>query len=83
MQIDITTCFAANQLDHASRLITARANRLGITTGQLLTTQLHEMVADEAGVRWTSGITEEVTAAAEARADAVSLAASAGLQGVK
>lgn len=74
MQIDITDCFTAYQLDRAARLIAARAKRLGITTGELLTTQLHEIVMDEAGVRWTSGITEDVTASAEARADAAALA---------
>lgn len=66
MQIDITPCFSADELDMASRLITARASRLGVEPGALLTTQLREMVMDEAGVRWA--LTEEATAAAESRA---------------
>lgn len=74
MQIDITACFTADQLDHASRLIAARAKRLGITTGELLTTQLHEIVMDEAGVRRYDVIDESLTASAEARADAAALA---------
>jgi len=70
MQIDITPCFSADELDMAVRLITARATRLGVEPGVLLTTQLREMVMDEAGVRWE--ITEEATAAAENRAAEVS-----------
>ena len=69
MQIDITTCFPVDQYSAATRLIESRAKRLGVEPGVLLTTQLLEMVADEAGVRWPSAITEEVTAAAEDRAD--------------
>lgn len=67
MQIDITPCFSSDELDMAVRLITARAARLGIEPGALLTTQLREIAMDEAGVRRYDLITEEATAAAEAR----------------
>lgn len=58
--------FAAGAFARCLRLITARASRLGVEPGALLTTQLREMVMDEAGVRWA--LTEEATAAAEERA---------------
>ena len=88
MQIDHAPSFTPDELPTASRLLAARAKRLGIDPGLLLRAAIRDLVFDEAGR--PDELTADAAERAEHRADAAQVAreeaaalAAAELQGAE
>lgn len=72
MHIDLTPCFTADELPLATRLLAARATRLGVDPGLLLRAAIRDLVFDEAGR--PAELTVSVVESAETRSAAAQIA---------